>query len=198
MKKKFEIRLCSVLCLLFFFSIVCAGNVFGGGGGPQGTIVCPSDNCLPEATKNSERVVGEFYAFLDKGQCSIDNPSSEPEGCGHYNVIVKLERWKKKKSPDKFKRCQKKEYEVHFFSFPATAGLGNLCDLSDEQLKETFKRIPCSAGVGEAFNVLDKIPVIYSLEILEKECVEGGEEAIQGSIVVSFEDPIPDCVTANP
>jgi hypothetical protein len=145
--------------------IVALSVIFGfygiaiSGGGPEDPN-CPEPLPAPNAGKFLR---GEFSVAGDKGDCSV----IYPEECPHYNVHFLL-KWRN---------------QTHLFSFMTPLGTGDLCPYTSEELKETFRRVPCGMGVGLAFG-LSGVPVITNLEIVHQDFCGSPDEMIRGEIVI--------------
>jgi len=118
----------------------------------EGGFEDPTCDKLPDP-KHGPFIKGEFTVALDKSDCSIYNVSE----CAHYNLHAKL----------------KHGNQTHLISFLTSMGGYNICTATASQLKELYKRVPCSKNIGGIFGY-PGIPVIADMSITETDFCSGG------------------------
>jgi hypothetical protein len=176
MKSKGMIFVLALAAMFCFY-----GTVLADGGGPED----PGSDCACFDTMDIKPtsgpfIWGEFTVARDRDAFGVEcNFEDGFENCDHFNVHVTLRRFG----------------EVHLFhTFRRVAtdianGTYNICDLSDADLKGAYERLACDLNVEEYFE-LAGTPVIYYLNVTEKECLvttSGGdtaEQMIKGTIIL--------------
>ena len=161
-----------VLALTVFFWF--HGTALADGGGPEipAAIDCDCLDDMNPTPTSGPFLLGEFTVARDR-------KSFEEGKTGHFVIHVTLRRLG----------------EVHLFHWwravPAEfiSGESNLCDLTDAFLKYYYRRLACDMEVEQYFG-LTGTPLIYSLCVTQRECVEPPlpmdtpEQMIKGVIVV--------------
>lgn len=146
MKMKRSSMIALVLALVFVLGFY--GVAFSGGGEP--TKSCPQD--MPDPT-SGPFLFGAFTVALDKSYCGVINA----DVCSHYTIQLTLARFGKSS-------------QLHLFSFSTPSPVTNtsICSLSNSDIKDAYKRMPCLLNVGQAFG-LEGTPVIADLHITKKD-----------------------------
>lgn len=166
MKRFRLLTLVMVLSMIFCFY----GMALAGGGGPDPTACASyfewdaSGNLIKAPPPDAGKFLrGDFIVARDKMYCEYE----------HYNVLFML-KWGDQK---------------HLYSFPTTM-VPNFCDLTSNDLMNTFASVPCQFELQDDFG-LTGIPVITNMEIVLQDKCGMEDEMIRGEIVIRVA-PIPE------
>ena len=174
--KKTLMFLTLMLATIFCFY----GIALADGGGPEN----PGSDCDCFDTQDPQPTSGPFIwgAFTvarDIETFGVECSFASSDPCDHFNVHVTLRRFG----------------QVHLFHtfrrVPDGIGDGiyNICDLTNDELKEAYKRLACDLDVEEYFG-LTGTPVLVKLKVKQRECFipsSGGDtdqQMIKGTILL--------------
>lgn len=161
-----------MLATLFWLS----GVALADGGGPEE----PSSDCTCLDTMNPPPQPTSGPFLLGEFTVARDRKTFDDGVEGHFNIHVTLRRLG----------------EAHLFHTWRRVPEGiiggdyRICDLTDAQLKQAYKRLACDMGVEQHFG-LTGTPLIFSLCVTQRECVsveeyplDTAEQMIKGVIVL--------------